>query len=384
MRDANPLYDWNLELNVSEPTGNPFDLIKDAIDNLSKLASGAAAATSGKPSPLPTQPGVKACTLKTDDVTVKAKALKDALDSVVQKDGNGKVIYVPVGTTNKAIAAVTDAYNAFEKSVQDLQTALKDDSNLACDNSLLTTAIGIVLDDYPKTKKDYQALLERTSRPDERHLERPLDPYSSADLVITPSYAGTALTARTVHFDASFPILSSSAGFLLTELQARAYSSATAPDPNDPTKTQNVLKVDEGSGIRPALTVLLTGNMPQVNRHNFGLGVSAGPVFDISNGKADTSRLGFFGGLSLRVTPWIMLTPGVHVGEYADFPQGFTHPGQLIPANTGTPAATKRYTARFAFAITWKLKDLGSSTGQGQGQQSQSGNQKPAGSGKTP
>ena len=386
VRDANPLYDWNVELNVTEPTGNPFDLIKDAIDNLSKLASGAASAASGKPSPLPTQPGVKACSLKTDDVTAKAKALKDALDNVVQKDGNGKVIYVPVGTTNNAIVTVTDAYNAFEKSVQDLQISLKDDSNLACDNSLLTTAIGIILDDYPKTKKNYQGLLERMSRPEERHLERPLEPYSSADLVITPSYAGTALSARTVHFDASFPILSSSAGFLLTELQARAYSSATAPDPNDPTKTQNVLKVDDGSGIRPALTVLLTGNVPYVNRHNYGLGVSAGPVFDISNGKADTSRLGFFGGLSLRVTPWIMLTPGVHVGEFADFPQGFTHAGQLIPANTGTPNPTKRYTARFSFAITWKIKDLGAATAQGgeAAQPAKSGNQKPAGSGKTP
>jgi len=249
----------------------------------------------------------------------------------------------------------------------------------------LGTAIAVILDDYPKTRKDYRALLDRMARPDEQYLERSLDAYAPADLVLTPSYAGTALTAKTLHFDASFPILSSSAGFLLTELQARAYSSVTAPDPSDPTKTQNVLKVDDGAGIRPALTVLLTGNVPQVNWHNVGLGVSAGPVFDISNGKADTSRLGFFGGLSLRLTPWIMLTPGVHVGEYADYPQGFTHAGQVIPPNTGTPNPTKRYTARFAFAITWKIKDLGAATSQGgQAQQSQPANQKPAGSDKNP
>jgi hypothetical protein len=46
--------------------------------------------------------------------------------------------------------------------------------------------------------------------------------------------------------------------------------------------------------------------------------------------------------------------------EFADFPQGFTQAGQVIPPNTGTPTATKRYTARFAFAITFKVKDLGS------------------------
>jgi len=379
IRDANPLYDWNISLNVSEPTGNPFDLFKDGIDTLSKLASGGGQSTTKTPAP--ELRGNAACTVNTDDAKAKAKSLSDSLGSVVPKDGNGKTIYVPVAATNSAMDAVNQSYITFEQSVRDLQTALRNDANLACDPNILTAASTIILDDYPKVRKDYRAILDRMSRPDEQFLGRPLDAYSPADLAITPSYAGTDLPKKTVHFDASFPILSSSAGFLLTQLQARAYSSATAPDPNDPTKTQNVLKVDDGSGIRPALTVLLTGNIPQFNRHNFGLGVSGGPVFDISNGKADTSRLGFFGGMSLRITPWIFLTPGVHVGEFADFPQGFTHAGQVIPPNTGTPSPIKRYTARFAFAITWKLKDLGATTGQSQAQQSQSGTSKPAGSG---
>jgi hypothetical protein len=82
-----------------------------------------------------------------------------------------------------------------------------------------------------------------------------------------------------------------------------------------------------------------------------------------SSGKADTSRFGFFGGPSLRVTPWIFLTPGVHLGEFAGFPQGFNRPGQVIPANTGTPIPTKRFTGKFAFSITFKIRDLGASTG---------------------
>jgi hypothetical protein len=122
------------------------------------------------------------------------------------------------------------------------------------------------------------------------------------------------------------------------------------------------LRVDYGAGIRPALVALLTGNIPHLNTKNYGLGVSGGLVFDVSNGKADTSRFGFFGGPSVRLTPWIYLTPGVHFGEFADFPQGFTHPGQVIPANTGTPTPTKRYTGRFAFSITFKIKDLGATT----------------------
>jgi hypothetical protein len=149
----------------------------------------------------------------------------------------------------------------------------------------------------------------------------------------------------------------------VTRLPARSYASATAPDPADPTKARNVLRVDNNDGLRTTLAALLTANAPWVNSRNLGLGVSAGPVFDISSGRADTSRFGFFGGLSLRVTPWAFLTPGFHFGEFADFPQGFTRPGQVIPDNTGTPTANKRYTARFAFGVTFKLKDLGSPLG---------------------
>lgn len=55
------------------------------------------------------------------------------------------------------------------------------------------------------------------------------------------------------------------------------------------------------------------------------------------------------------------MTVGTHVGEFADFPQGFTHAGQVIPSGTGTPTPTKRYTARLAFGITYTLKDLSTS-----------------------
>jgi hypothetical protein len=142
-------------------------------------------------------------------------------------------------------------------------------------------------------------------------------------VVATPSFAGTATTPKTFHFDPCFPILSASAGFLLTGLQARTYASATSPDSADLTKTQNVLRVDYGAGIRPAMAALLTGNIPHLNTKNYGLGLTAGFVFDVSNGKAETSRFGFFGGPSFRVTPWVFLTPGAHFGEFADFPQGF-------------------------------------------------------------
>jgi hypothetical protein len=363
LRNANPLYDWLITLNVSEPTGNPFDLLNDAIQTLSKLATGAAAPT--KPTPNPLGP---TCKVDLTEVTQKATTLKQLLAAVVPgKDSSGKVAYIPLATTRKNWQPVEGAFNSFEEAVRSLQTSLPDPSNTqGCDPTLLSQAESIILDDYPKVRTEYQDLATKLSRPDVQYYERSLEATATADLIATPSYAGTADSSRTFHFDPSFGILSSSAGFLLTRLPARAYSSATAPDSSDLTKTQNVLRVDYGAGVRPALIVLLTGNVPQVNSRNFGLGVSAGPVFDIASGKADTSHFGFFAGPSVRLTPWIFLTPGFHFGEFADFPQGFTRAGQVIPSNTGTPVPTKRFTGRFAFSITFKIKDLGAVIGSGQ------------------
>lgn len=365
VKDANPLFDWAITMNVVEPMGNPFDLIAAAIDALKPITGGGKEAASAPAKVAEKAP--RPCPFTMDGVTKKSTALTNALSNISPKDSSGKVLYVNTATTQAAMSAVTAAFTEYETAIRDLQITLKTGDLSGCGN-LVTQAENVILQQYPKVRKDYQDLVTRLSRPDVQYYERQLSPTSSADLVVTPSYSGTALTAKTYHFDPSFGILSSSAGFVLTTLQARSYSSATAPDPSDPTKTQNVLKVDYGTGIRPALVVLLTGNIPQVNRRNFGLGISAGPLFDISGGKADTSKFGFFAGPSLRFTPWMFLTPGVHIGEFADFPQGFTHPGQLIPTNTGTPTATKRYTARFAFAITWKIKDLGTSTAQPSGQ----------------
>lgn len=370
--NANPLYDWAIILNVVEPTGNPFDLLNDAIQTLTKLSTGA---SSTKP-PTPNPNARNACSaLDLKDVTAAATTLKQSLAAMVpDKDSSGKVGYIPLKTTLDKWDPIPEAFNSFKTEVIRLQSELPDSSDTeGCDADLLAQAESVILDDYLKVSAEVQDLAMKLSRPSVQYYERALEGTVAADLVATPSYAGTADGSKTFHFDPSFGILSSSAGFLLTRLQTRSYASATAPDPSDMTKTQNVLRVDYGAGIRPALVALLTGNVPQVNSRNFGLGISAGPVFDITNGKADTSRFGIFGGLSFRFTPWVFLTPGVHFGEFADFPQGFSHSGQVIPANTGTPTPVKRYTARFAFGITFKLKDLGAPTGTGQAKTQQGG-----------
>jgi hypothetical protein len=330
--------------------------------------TGGAESSKKKPTPSPTTQCTNDFADSLARVSVKASKLEASLKAMLPRDSGGNLIYVTTKQTYDAWLKAQADYANFERALAMLQSDLPDPASkdtcakeLLQQSDLLAESEALILDQYPELQEKFQALLDRLNKADLPHVE--VDDVEATDNVnvkVLATYAGALVATKNFHFEPSFGILSSSAGFLLTQLPARAYSSVTAPNPADPTTTQNVLSVDNGRGTRPALTVLLTGNIPQVNSHNFGLGFSAGPVFDISNGKADTSRFGFFVGPSVRLTPWIFLTPGFHFGEFADFPQGFTHPGQVIPANTGTPVPVKRFTGRFAFGVTFKLKDLGS------------------------
>ncbi|HJZ69939.1 MAG TPA: hypothetical protein VKF81_17565, partial [Blastocatellia bacterium] len=273
------------------------------------------------------------------------------------KDASGKPKSVSLETTKSNWVPVPAKFNAFEQSIKDLHAQFKVD----CGDCPLAQAEALVLDIYLPAREHY---LELKARADSQHVARyttDLENINAYDVIVKEYLNGQQTTAepKTFHLDACRRILVSSAGFLLTQLQARTYVSRTVPDPSDPTKTQNVLGVDGGGRMRPALTALLNYNLPWQPWRNAGLAISAGPVFDISNGKADTSRFGFFGGGSLHLWNRLFLTPGVHVGEFADFPQGFSKPGQVIPDKTGTPNPVKRYTARFAIGITFKVGELG-------------------------
>jgi hypothetical protein len=360
---ANPLYDWEVAIKVTVPTGNPLEMLKAAVQALGDLGTGKAPAagtgTGGVAAAATKDPCPANMQAILADVEIKAATLRERLTALIPaKDSSPK----PLSQTLREWEAVRTAFEAFHDAVVMLQRELQLPGAQNCPGDLLRKAEAIILDDYPKVLAGYQQLGNRLSRPTIIYREFSIDPTAIVDVVATPSFEGVPAKVQTFHFDPCYAILSASAGFLLTGLQARTYASATAPDPADPTKTQNQLRVDNAAGIRPALTALLTGSIPRLNRRNFGLGITGGLVFDVASGKADTSRFGFFGGASVRVTPWIFLTPGVHIGEFADFPQGFNRPGQVIPPNTGTPTPTKRYTGKFAFSITWKIRDLGAST----------------------
>jgi hypothetical protein len=114
------------------------------------------------------------------------------------------------------------------------------------------------------------------------------------------------------------------------------------------------------SGVTPGLVGQLNYHDPFDwfgNTPNFGFAISAGPTIGVTNGKADTSVFGVFGGISVHLYKRFFITPGFHVGEFADYPSGFTHPSQTVPPNFGSLTPTKRYTARFAVTVTFRGKD---------------------------
>jgi hypothetical protein len=292
-------------------------------------------------------------------------AFQDALNQINPgKDSSGKVIYVKRSVTFGQWPTVQQAYEAFENAVAAVTTDLKNEDADVCDHAtVLEPAIGVAVDAFAPAKKAYAALLVHATETDNVvRFTTPLESTSNYEATVKPTYGGgdTNAVTSTVHLSAGHQLLTASAGVLVTQLPAPSYTSKTVPSAMSGSTTQNVLGIDYGHGPRPALVALLNFHPPVywLDRKQIGVGLSAGPVFDVSNGKADTSHFGFFAGPSIRLGEYVYLTPGIHVGEFADLPQGYIAAGQVIPPNTGTPVGTKRYTARFAFGITIKVRSI--------------------------
>jgi hypothetical protein len=66
-----------------------------------------------------------------------------------------------------------------------------------------------------------------------------------------------------------------------------------------------------------------------------------------------------------------------HIGQFADFPAGFNHNGQDIPASfTGALTPQTRTTARFAIAITFKGLNIPTGSAKSSGQATSQNNTK--------
>jgi hypothetical protein len=148
--------------------------------------------------------------------------------------------------------------------------------------------------------------------------------------------------------------LNLSAGALFSEVQNRSYLVRTIPTG---TGTTNVLSVDGISTFSPTAVALLNYEIPHLDWERFGFAVSTGPVFRLGS-KSDTSSFGYFAGVSMHLFHRFYITPGYHLGQYADFPAGFSQPNQVVPPGFATPTPVTRWTWRFGFALSYKAKDF--------------------------
>jgi hypothetical protein len=123
----------------------------------------------------------------------------------------------------------------------------------------------------------------------------------------------------------------------------------------------------KGTGAwHPTAALLLNYKLP-VNRlmgERWGMALSAGPVYRTTSspvGTSSSSNWGAFAGLSFYLWERLTLTPGVHLGTFADTPLGFHSGGSfnpVVPAGITTINPVNRSTARFGIGITFHAADF--------------------------
>ena len=155
-------------------------------------------------------------------------------------------------------------------------------------------------------------------------------------------------------------IFSLSVGPVVTTLPYRSYSSQTVPTSPGSSTTQNILVVNESTNVLG--TALLNYHLPHIPGVPdwTGLTASVGPVYAFGNAPS-VSKLGLFVGASVHLYKSFFITPGAHIGQFADYPAGFSR-GSVIPSGFGTLTPTTRNTVRFAIGFTFKTNTLKSSS----------------------
>ena len=155
---------------------------------------------------------------------------------------------------------------------------------------------------------------------------------------------------------------------MFSELPSRTYSRQNVPG-----STDAVLAVG-GNSMSSLLTALVNVKLPCgfewcSKDTGYSFAVSVGPALSLNGGGNGVSQVGLFGGLSLGFWKYLFLTGGVHVGQFAGFPAGFTHAGQDIPSSfTASLTPVGRTSTRFAFGVTFKGFSIPTASKQSAGQ----------------
>ncbi len=155
-------------------------------------------------------------------------------------------------------------------------------------------------------------------------------------------------------------VLSLSAGPLFSALAFRQYTVVRQPTVTNgqpPSNGFNSLAVENRSGLQPLGAALLNYEIPGLKglkriQDVFGFTISTGPTFRIG-GSSEASSFGYFGGIAIHLWNRFYITPGVHVGEFADFPPGFVE-HSVVPDGFSQLTPVKRWTAKFGVGVTYR------------------------------
>jgi hypothetical protein len=337
-----------------------------SIDDFSKIPStGVTAAALGL-----------SCTDKAKTAIVPISDLENVIDAKIrpQADKNGDYPSIPIGVTVAAWNTNIEVpMKAAQQTVASLREALRDpiancvgaDDNAKRADANSAAAILRKYDDIDAALGPYRTQLFGSDH--EINFVYTLRPETDYSISIDEKYLvkTTLQGAAEFKFSPASTILTLSAGPLITWIPNRSYVSSTVPTASG--GTQNVLTVNDFSGPQLQLATLLNYRVPLPNSWGWaktwntsdeaGIAVSTGPVFRLSGSNSGTSSFGYFTGVSLHLWQRFFVTPGVHIGEFADFPAGFER-GTTIPPSFGTLTPVKRWTVRFAIGITFKAVDL--------------------------
>jgi hypothetical protein len=179
-----------------------------------------------------------------------------------------------------------------------------------------------------------------------------LIPGNNVSVTVFEMYNAETVSSKTFTFPGT-DILTLSAGAMFSRIPDLSYEARKTPN-----SATNVLTVEGDSRATPSLVALLNYSLGalRLDGDAAGLALSAGPVIRLG-GKSDASAFGFFTGLSGHLAHRFYVTPGIHFGQYSDFPVGFGNGGP-VPSDFGELTPVKRWTARFGLAVSFKTKDF--------------------------
>lgn len=255
---------------------------------------------------------------------------------------------LPLGYANLAkkssvsLKASVDAWTIHRKAAD----KLAEDLSRVCQPPLSAGLDGI----YKKYSKAVQDIQLKVDSSHVFSAPSVIGPGSKVSATVFESFVDEQISSKTFTFS-TVDVLTLSAGALFSNIPDRSYEARKSPN-----STLNVLSVDGNSRATPSLVALLNYHLWSMKNEFSGIALSAGPVIRLGS-KSEASSFGFFTGLSGNLYNRFFITPGIHFGQFSDFPVGFGN-GSTIPENFGELTPVKRWTARFALAITFKTKDF--------------------------